>query len=168
MEGHRASFPARSDGIDHPLGSRCDPGLLTIRAPAESRQVFRVAAPGIIGLIGLGVWIFAIFDSIATDSALVRNLPKVTWVFLVLLFGPIGALAWLGFGRPTFAGWRPGDTSMRTPRRVVGPEDSDQWTHSRPPMARAEPASGEDPAARERRLQEWEAQLRKREEDLDE
>jgi hypothetical protein len=118
---------------------------------------------GLIGIAGFAVWLYAIFDSIATESALVRNLPKVTWVFIVLLFGPIGALAWLGFGRPTYAGWRPGDTEPRKVRRVMGPEDSQQWSHGRPPMAPAPRPAPEDLEAKERRLRDWEAELRRRE-----
>jgi hypothetical protein len=137
----------------------------------------RVLGPGLIGLVGFVVWVYAIFDSIATDSTLVRNLPKIAWIFLVIILGPIGAIAWLAFGRPINAGWAPGDTTTRNRRPVLGLEDTDEWTHSRPPMApappptpRVDPApverpSAEDLAAEERRLMEWEAELRRREDE---
>jgi len=90
-------------------------------------QVIRLALPTLISLIGLGLWIFAIFDVIATEEMLARNLPKMAWLFLVILVPTIGAIAWIGFGRPLNAGWRPGDTAVRRPRRPLGVEDSDQW-----------------------------------------
>ncbi len=57
-----------------------------------------------------GIWIFGIIDALVTDKASVRNLPKWAWVALVVLFPPIGALAWFLWGRPTrpFSGVRAG------------------------------------------------------------
>lgn len=82
-------------------------------------------------MIGLGLWIFAILDVVATDEVLVRNLPKMAWLFLVILVPTVGAIAWLALGRPMYAGWLPGDTRRRSPgwsqRQVRGPEDSDEW-----------------------------------------
>ena len=85
--------------------------------------MMRLGGMGLVGTLAFVVWIYAIFDSIAMDSMLVRNLPKLTWVLIVLFFGPIGAIAWLGLGRPTYARWRPGDTRPRTVRRSGGLED---------------------------------------------
>lgn len=124
--------------------------------------MMRLGGMGLVGTLAFVVWIYAIFDSIAMDSMLVRNLPKLTWVLIVLFFGPIGAIAWLGLGRPTYARWRPGDTRPRTVRRSVGLEDDDRWTHSRPPLAPAPGPTAAELDARERRLREWEAELERR------
>jgi hypothetical protein len=51
------------------------------------------------GLLVL-LWLYCLFDAIGADQARVRNLPKVAWVFIVLLFFDIGAIAWLVAGRP--------------------------------------------------------------------
>lgn len=140
----------------------------------------RVMGPGLFGLAVFSLWIYSIFDVIATESMLVRNLPKNTWLIIVLLFPGVGGIAWLALGRPLNAGWRPGDTAVRSRRGVVGFEDSDDWSSRsrtvtpppkprRPPTdakAPAEPDDRESPAARERRLMEWEAELRRREDDL--
>ena len=128
------------------------------------------------------LYVYCVLDAIASDSVLVRNLPKTTWIFIVLFVPGIGSIAWLALGRPLYAGWRPGDTNRRPPRTVVGYEDSDHWTHSRPPFAPApppptetaapgpQPENAADPkeslAAKERRLLEWEAELKKRESGL--
>jgi hypothetical protein len=73
---------------------------------------------GVVGLLVLGFWIWAIFDVITTDEVLVRNLPKGMWLMLVIFLADIGAIAWLLLGRPENVGFKPGDTSPRaaTPR----------------------------------------------------
>jgi len=144
--------------------------------------VARFAGPGLVGLVTFCLYVYCVLDAIASDESLVRNLPKNMWIVLVLFVPGVGSIAWLALGRPLYAGWRPGDTSSRPPRTVVGFEDSDQWTHSRPPSAPARPPVREQPAAdnepddaeadpkeslaaKERRLLEWEAELKKREND---
>ena len=95
-----------------------------------------------------------IFDVIATDETLVRSLPKMAWLFIVIVLPDIGSIAWLALGRPQFAGWRPGDTEGRATRRVVGPEDRPDFS-----------PSGGGPRDTDR-LQAWEADLQRREQEL--
>ncbi|HET9769962.1 MAG TPA: PLD nuclease N-terminal domain-containing protein [Acidimicrobiia bacterium] len=111
---------------------------------------------GLVPLAILALWLYCIFDVIASDEALVRNLPRTVWLILVIFIPTIGSVAWLALGRPLYAGWRPGDTTRRPPppRRVVGPEDLPDFPTSRP---------DDD---RERRLREWEDDLRRRERGL--
>jgi hypothetical protein len=66
-------------------------------------------------------WIWAIFDSIQTPKDEVRNLPKLAWVAIVVLFASLGALAWVLLGRPKHApGWgRPvTESRVRRPLRA--------------------------------------------------
>ena len=35
-----------------------------------------------------------------TDESRIRNLPKVTWIFIVLITSVVGSVAWLVGGRP--------------------------------------------------------------------
>jgi phospholipase D-like protein len=107
---------------------------------------------GIVGLALLGLWIFCILDVISTDEVLVRNLPKFLWLFVVVVLPDIGSIAWLILGRPPGAGFRLGSNVgvYRPQKRVVGPEDSPEFLSG---MER-------------RRLEGWEAELRKREEEL--
>lgn len=51
-------------------------------------------------LLMIALWIFCVIDVITTPDNEVRNLPKLAWVFIVLLFMAIGAIAWLLAGRP--------------------------------------------------------------------
>ena len=51
-------------------------------------------------LLGIALTVYAAVDCIQTDEARVRNLPKLVWVFLILLFAVAGPLAWFIAGRP--------------------------------------------------------------------
>lgn len=55
---------------------------------------------GLMSVIGLVLWIFCIIDSISAREDTVRNLPKLAWIFIVLLFPMVGSIAWLVAGRP--------------------------------------------------------------------
>jgi hypothetical protein len=115
-------------------------------------------AEGLVALLLLFFWIWALFDCISTDASLCRNLPKVVWLILVIFLFDIGALAWLFLGRPRKAGWRPGSTDYSKPSRAVGPEDQPRSSAPRPEIT--------DRRSQEldRRLDEWEHQQRERRE----
>lgn len=63
----------------------------------------------LFGLLAVGFWLWAVFDSITSPAHGVRNLPKLAWVLIVLasvILGPLlwtGGLAWVLLGRPTAA-----------------------------------------------------------------
>jgi hypothetical protein len=117
--------------------------------------MIRLAGGGLIGFLLIALWLYCIFDVIATEEILVRNLPKMAWLFIVIVIPDIGSIAWLALGRPQFAGWRPGDSEGRPMRRVVGPED-------RPDFSPGDAAGRPDAS----RLQAWEADLERREREL--
>jgi hypothetical protein len=94
---------------------------------------------GLLGIIILALWVYCIVDVVATDESSVRNLPKLMWLLLVILLPVIGSITWLGWGRPSEAGFAPGDPnsrarprSERRPRRrgPLGPEDSSDFMAS--------------------------------------
>jgi len=127
---------------------------------------------GLIPVLLLALWIYCIFDVIASEDVLIRSLPKGMWLLIVIFLPDIGSLAWLLLGRPLYAGWRPGDTTRRPPKRVIGPEDRLDFPTGpvRPP---APPPPVEPPrpqpkplGSREDELAAWEEQLRRREEEL--
>ncbi len=111
---------------------------------------------GLAGLAMMALWAFCVFDVIATEESMARNLPKTMWLVIVIFVPTLGSIAWLLLGRPENVRFRPGSTDYRTPRRPIGPEDAPDW-----PAATA----GDDAADRHR-LQAWEEDLRRREEDL--
>lgn len=87
-------------------------------------------------VIAVILWIFCVLDAITTPENRVRNLPKLAWVFIVVLFLDLGALLWLLLGRPwnapvtrtAWSGrarrWDPSDAA-RPVRRVPGNPDDD-------------------------------------------
>jgi Phospholipase_D-nuclease N-terminal len=107
---------------------------------------------GIVGLLGFLLWVYCIFDVIAADESLVRNLPKMLWLIIVIITNAVGAVAWLALGRPENMSFQPGSSDYRAPRRPVGPEDRPDF-----------PSRTDDQA---RQLQAWEEELERRERDL--
>ena len=125
-------------------------------------------------LLVLALWIFAFIDCLNTPEQQVRNLPKVVWVLVILLFGEvlIGPVAWLAAGRPR-PGLRGGDpmtggagfgtgfgtglgTAAAEQTHWVAPDDNPEFLRS------LSLANKRDEAM----LKEWEADLRRREEEL--
>ncbi len=49
--------------------------------------------------IGLVLSVFAVIDCIQTDESRVRGIPKMVWVFVILLFPFAGSIAWLIAGK---------------------------------------------------------------------
>ncbi len=126
---------------------------------------------GLATLIVLVMSVYCVLDIITTDPRAVRHLPKLVWLTTVLLVPLIGSLAWLLVGRPAPA---QAPTARSRPRRG----------HMRAADASTAPRRGgrgplapdDDPEfldqlrqvndEHERMLKQWEADLRKREDDL--
>ena len=113
-------------------------------------------------IVVLGLLVYALIDCIQTDPVVVRNLPKLFWVWLIILLPLVGSVAWLVAGRPEGA-QRPrpvpwpstataGFPEYERPRPPRGPDDDDAFLSG----------LGPDPE-KERLLALWEAQLRERE-----
>ncbi|WP_317444782.1 PLD nuclease N-terminal domain-containing protein [Streptomyces collinus] len=86
-------------------------------------------------LLVLALWIYAFVDCLNTPEEEVRHLPKVVWVFIVLLFGEVlvGPVAWLLTGKVRHspanggaapAGWRRGGAAW------VAPDDNPEFLKS--------------------------------------
>lgn len=59
--------------------------------------MLRVLIP--VGIVGLGLMIYSLVESIQTPRHRVRVMPKLAWIAVILLVPIIGAGLWLGFGR---------------------------------------------------------------------
>jgi len=72
-------------------------------------------------LATLALTIYAVIDAIQTEETRIQHLPKLVWIVLILLFTPIGAIAWLVTGRQRGPqGGRRGPNYPSAPR---GPDD---------------------------------------------
>lgn len=116
---------------------------------------------GLLFLIDLVMLVVALIDCLSTDEDRVRNLPKVAWVFIILLFSPVGWIAWFVAGRPQSvpAGgtWRPGAGFPERERpRSLAPDDD-------PAFLREIARTRRDD---EQMFSKWEADLRRREDEL--
>ncbi|MCW2497160.1 PLD nuclease N-terminal domain-containing protein [Jatrophihabitans sp.] len=54
---------------------------------------------GVAGLIMLILWVYCFIDVLLTPDGEQRNLPKLAWVFIVLLLPDLGSIAWLIAGK---------------------------------------------------------------------
>lgn len=119
---------------------------------------------GLFLLAVIGLWIYCVFDVIRSDAAVVRYMHKLIWLVLVLLFNPIGSVAWLFLGRP-----HPIGTRLFQPRPSLDkpPDDSPEFLASLDDeirrRRRAERKSPkETPADIEAEIRRLEEELRRR------
>ncbi|MFF4187894.1 PLD nuclease N-terminal domain-containing protein [Streptomyces sp. NPDC001691] len=100
-------------------------------------------------LLVLALWIYAFIDCLNTPEEEVKGLPKVVWIIIVLLFGEvlIGPIAWLAAGK--VRGGNPAG-------RWTAPDDNPAF------LASLKEENKKDEAL----LKDWEADLRRREEEL--
>ncbi|MFI5824568.1 PLD nuclease N-terminal domain-containing protein [Streptomyces rishiriensis] len=113
-------------------------------------------------LLVLALWIYAFVDCLNTPEEEVRGLPKVVWVIVILLFGEVlvGPVAWLVAGRARHAP-AGGAASAGSPRtrqtEWVAPDDNPEFLKS---------LENEKARSEEKLLKDWEADLRRREDEL--
>lgn len=112
-------------------------------------------------LIDLALLVIALIGCLSAEESEIRALPRIAWVFIILLFSPIGAIAWFVAGRPARpvrlsngTTWRPGSgfPERERPQAPRAPDDDPEFLRS----------LGQD----QRMLKNWEADLRRREEEL--
>jgi hypothetical protein len=121
---------------------------------------------GLLFLLELVLVVVALIDCLSTDEFAVRNLPKLVWALLILLFSPIGAIVWFVAGRPQHqhvgrAGqWRPGSgfPEHERPRPRRAPDDDPDFLTS----LKSDVRKRDD----EELFSRWEADLRRREDEL--
>lgn len=68
---------------------------------------------GLLSLLYLVFFLYCLLDVVLSEPSLVRNLPKLAWVFIVLIVPLAGGIAWLVAGRPEHATAAPGSTRSR-------------------------------------------------------
>lgn len=115
-------------------------------------------------LVPLALTVYAFIDCLNTPEDEAKHLPKIAWVFIILLFWIVGPIAWLAAGKMRNApanGRTPSEwhRAHRTP--YVAPDDNPEFLKSL-----AEEAAASEEKKDESLLKSWEADLRRREEEL--
>lgn len=55
---------------------------------------------GLFTMLTIVLWVYAFFDALTSPSEEIRNLPKVLWLIIIIVFMMVGPLLWLFLGRP--------------------------------------------------------------------
>ncbi|GMA38466.1 PLD nuclease N-terminal domain-containing protein [Mobilicoccus caccae] len=73
----------------------------------------------------LAFTIYTVIDCVQTEDDKVKGLPKIAWVFVILLFPLVGGGAWWIAGRPAGLPGLGGGSPQDRPRRrgPLGPDD---------------------------------------------
>jgi len=72
-------------------------------------------------LIGIGIQIYALFDIARKPQESFTQWPKWAWLIVVILFGLIGSLVWVLWGRKRNGGSGP---RRQRPGRDLPPDDN--------------------------------------------
>ena len=116
-------------------------------------------------LLDLALLVVALIDCLSAEEFAIRALPRVAWVFIILLFSPVGAIAWFVAGRPASAVrlsngtvWRPGSgfPESERPRQRgarTAPDDDPEFLKNLASSLRED----------ESMMKKWETDLRRRE-----
>ncbi|MFB7472314.1 PLD nuclease N-terminal domain-containing protein [Kitasatospora sp. NPDC056184] len=115
-------------------------------------------------VLPLALWVWAFIDCLTTPEEEVKHLPKVVWVIIVLLFPLVGSIAWLVAGKrrgvrsaPAGGHGAGGPAYGRRPDgRPLAPDDDPEF------LASLKKPDNEH----EDMLKRWEADLRRRENEL--
>jgi len=106
--------------------------------------------------------VYCLIDCIQTPAEEIRNLPKLAWALLILIFPVIAGVAWLVAGRPRRSAsvgggpGRPGIPRRDRQRRPVAPDDDPEFLSS------LKKSNDEH----DRLLAQWERDLQRREKDV--
>ncbi|MFH9471269.1 PLD nuclease N-terminal domain-containing protein [Streptomyces clavifer] len=123
-------------------------------------------------LLPLALTIYAFIDCLNTPEDEVKHLPKVAWVFIILLFWIVGPIVWLAAGRKraSSGGRAPSDWHRGRRSTWVAPDDNPDFLKSLKDEKTdaGKPEAGKSDAAKdESALKDWEADLRRREEEIE-
>lgn len=69
----------------------------------------------LLGIAAVVLYIFALVDCAMSDEHRVRGVPKVAWIFIIILAPVIGSIMWFVFGR--------GEKRQPMPARSMAPDD---------------------------------------------
>jgi Phospholipase_D-nuclease N-terminal len=121
-------------------------------------------------LIDLALVVIALISCLSAEESDIRALPRYAWVLIILLFSPVGPIAWFVAGKERYSQprqrvWAPGSGFPENqrpdsrPDRTVAPDDNPDFLRGI--------AAGNAQRDKEREdLRKWEEDLRRREDEL--
>jgi hypothetical protein len=115
-------------------------------------------------ILPLALTIYAFVDCLNTPEDEAKHLPKLAWVFIILLFWIVGPIVWFAAGKTRHApagGRTPSEWHRNHRTQWVAPDDNPDFLKS----LKDETAPSNDKKD-ESVLKDWEADLRRREEEL--
>lgn len=118
---------------------------------------------GLLFLAQVVLAVCALISCLSAEEGEIRALPRVAWVLIILFFPLVGSIAWFVAGRETGGrrprtAWPVGNGFAETERRrPVAPDDDPEFLASLKEQARRDDQD---------LLRKWEADLRRREEEL--
>ncbi|MEV3931899.1 MULTISPECIES: PLD nuclease N-terminal domain-containing protein [unclassified Streptomyces] len=123
----------------------------------------------LIFLLPLALTIFAFIDCLNTPEDEAKHLPKVAWVFIILLFWIVGPVVWLVAGKKRTApadGRAPSEWHRGRRTTWVAPDDNPEFLKSLKDETGRDETGKDRSRTDESRLEDWEADLRRREEEI--
>lgn len=109
-----------------------------------------------LGIVALGLIIYALIESLMTPRHEVRAMPKAVWIVLIILVPLVGALLWLFLGRRRGSAGGGGRASgPARPVRPQSPDDDAAFLHQLDVQRKQQ--------ARQAELERREAELKARE-----
>ncbi|MFC8623153.1 PLD nuclease N-terminal domain-containing protein [Streptomyces anulatus] len=103
-------------------------------------------------IVPLALTIYAFIDCLNTTEEDTKHLPKIAWVFIILLFWIVGPVVWLAAGktRHNRAGATgPGSWQRNRRQQWVAPDDNPDFLKSLKDDKDAEPDAEEDRGRRD-------------------
>ncbi len=104
---------------------------------------------GLIVVAAVALWIYCLVEVVQTDASKVRNLPKVAWVVILVLFGVFGAVGWLIAGRPKGARAAVGGVGRRPAPRQIAPDDDPEFLRGLGMLKPPPPVDPDEPPTRQ-------------------
>ncbi|MDG4802502.1 PLD nuclease N-terminal domain-containing protein [Micromonospora sp. WMMD980] len=108
-------------------------------------------------LVQVVLAVCALISCLSAEDEQVKVLPRLVWVLVILFFPLVGSIAWFVAGRERPNGPLGAAGSTTPARRPVAPDDDPDFLSSLDKRSRDEDRE---------RLQRWEDDLRRREEEL--
>lgn len=126
-------------------------------------------------LADVALVVIALISCLSAEDSDIRALPRYAWVLIILLFSPVGPIAWFVVGKERYSQprqrvWAPGSGFPESERpdrlrsRPVAPDDNPDFLRGIAVGNAQRQAAAQD---KEREmLRKWEEDLKRREEEL--